>query len=141
MSTLTIGTNLVKMDEPCWSLKEIISPAADSKSVRRWQCISVVRNDRIAELRRDLGEAKLFQVSEFVIPGGVVDPDTGRGELLHTVGELIDIADYLREGPYTPPEKPEPYDLIGAYHDLSDRHQREQKRQTTIGTGGWIQRD
>ena len=140
MSKLLLGTNAVSLDEPAWSLKEILGPAPDSKSVRRFQVIKVVRGDRLAEFRRDLGRADRFTAGEFAIPGGVSDPATGRFELLHTVGELVDIADFLRSDAYQPLPTPEPSDLVGQYHDLPDRRRRASKRQSQFGPRAVIQR-
>ncbi len=140
MSKLILGTNTVSLDEPCWSLKEVLGPAPDYKSLRRWQIIKVIRNDRIAEYRRDLGPAETFKVGEIAIPGGVVDLATGRGELLHTVGELLDIAEYYRRGDLPDPEHPDPSDLIGAYYDLPDQAERERKRLSVMGPQVRVQR-
>jgi hypothetical protein len=141
MSKLVLGTNVVSFDEPCFSLKEIIAPAPDSKSLRRYQVLKVIRHgDKLAEMRRDLGPARGFQATEFVIPGGVADPQTGRVEILHTVGELVDIADLIRSDVYERPEPPKGADLIQGYYDSPDKKRRRRKRQSTFGYGGKTQR-
>ena len=140
MSKLILGTDVIRFDEPCFSLKEIIEPAPDSKSVRRTQVLKVMRGDSVAEFRRDLGLASSFKASEFVIPGGVADERNGRIEVLHTVGELQDIADYIRSDVYVPPERPEGIDLIQAYRDSFDKKRRHRKRLSQFGVGGKVQR-
>lgn len=140
MSRLLFGTDTVSMDEPCFSVKEFLAPAPDSRGVRRYQAIRVIRHgDRLAELRRDLGPAEAFKASEFVIPGGVVESG-GRIEILHTVGELVDIADYLRSGQYRPPEPPRGTNLIQEYRDRPDKRQRRRKRLSQFGPVARIER-
>ncbi len=137
---LIAGTDRVLLDELCWSLKEVNLPRPDSKGVHRYMVIKVVRNDRVVEYRRDLGPADNFKVGEIAIPGGVVDLATGRGEILHTVGELLDIAEYYRRGDLPDPEHPDPSDLIGAYYDLPDQAERERKRLSVMGPQVRVQR-
>ena len=137
---LMLGTDWARMDEPGFCLKEVNQPAPDSKSVRRYQIITVVRNDRLAQLRRDLGRAKRFKASEFAIPGGVKEDD-GRIYIEYTVGELVDVANHLRAGPFSRPDPPKARDLIGEYQDLPDKRQRQRKRLSTIGPVARIQRD
>ena len=91
------ATDHVLYDEPCYGLYEVNYKSPDRKSQRRFQVIVVVRNDNLAEYRKDLGRTKEFKgIDQFRIPGGVINETTGRIDILHTVGELIDIADYLR---------------------------------------------
>ena len=59
----------------------------------------VMRGDKPAEMRKDLGAAKSFKADQFRIPGGAMDETTGKFYIEHTVGELMDIADYLRTNP------------------------------------------
>ncbi len=140
MSTLLLGTVAVSLDEPAYSLKEILQPAPDSKSVRRVQDIAVVRADRVVHFQRDLGPADRFKATEFCVPGGVADPETGRIYIEHTVGELVDIADYLRSDQYRPPEPPRASNLIGQYRDLPDKRRRWRKRSSQFGAKVRIQR-
>lgn len=138
--SLILGTNAVTMDEPCFSLKELTQPAPDSKSVRRYQILRVIRQgDKLAEFRRDLGPASAFQADEFVIPGGVSDA-RGRMEIVHTVGELMDIADLVRSDRYDRPERPAPSDLIRQYQDLPDHRRRRRKAASQFGPAARIQR-
>jgi hypothetical protein len=93
--SLLPATLEVSYDEPAFNLSELIQPTPIG-APRRFQIILVIRNDALAEYRIDLGPASAFTTPEFRIPGGVVDEITGRGEILHTVGELKDIAIEMR---------------------------------------------
>ena len=90
-SDVVVATTHYNIDEPCIGLVEmdIQTPAG----WHRFQILNVIRNDRIAECRIDLG--KQTKADQFRIPGGVID-EKGHGEILHTVGELQEIADKLR---------------------------------------------
>jgi hypothetical protein len=112
---LIAGTTFVKMDEPCFSLKEENLQSPGSRGWRRYQIVKVVRDDKITEFRRDLGPARKYKASQILIPGGIRDIATGRGLILHTVAEMLDIADGWRNGeiykkevawtqPWTPPQ-------------------------------------
>lgn len=89
------GTTYTLLNEPCLGLYELNFKSPDQHSRRRYQIAVVIRGDKPAEYRRDLGKVKKG-VDQFRIPGGVVDRDTGRFNICHTVGELMDIADHLR---------------------------------------------
>jgi len=103
----------VSYDEPAFNLSELVQPIPVGKP-RRFQIILVIRDDALAEYRIDLGPASEFTTPEFRIPGGVVDEVTGRGEILHTVGELKDIATemHMRVAPIVHTR-----DIWGDYHD------------------------
>ena len=58
----------------------------------------MVRSDRLATFKEDLGPAKDFTVDQFQIPAWVMDDITGRVEIFHTVGQLREIADTMRLG-------------------------------------------
>jgi hypothetical protein len=115
MSSIIIGTDRVKMDEPCLMLAEY------DKAKERYQLIRVMRNDTSVEFTRKLGKSKNFVGSQFNIPGGCKDEVTGRWFIEHTVGELIDMANYLRERPLP---KPQGTDLLGQWA----REQEEKKK-------------
>ena len=115
MSNIVIGTNTVSLDEPCYNLSEVDLPGPGNRSINRYQILTVVRGDNLVELRRNLGLSKNFKASQFRIPGGVTDYLTGKFECLHKVGELIDIANHLREV-YPEPQLP-PSRLIKDYFE------------------------
>lgn len=98
MSDLVVGTNLVLDNEPCLALTETHIQSPGSKGFRRYQIIRVIRSDRVAEFRKDLGPAKKFKgVEQIAIPGGVIDGK--KIYIEHTVAELKDIADTIRGRP------------------------------------------
>ena len=140
MPELIAATNAVSMDEWAYSLKEVNEQSPNSKGWRRYMLIRVMRDDTLAEFRRDLGPARRFKADQFVIPGGVVDETTGRFELLHTVGELYDIAEHLRSPVYRRPERPVPTDLIGAYREQPERRKLWRKKRSTFGAQVRVQR-
>lgn len=93
------GTDYVKKDEPCLALYELNLQSPGSRGFHRYQIIHVIRNDKPTEFRKDLGLAKKTDIGQFRIPGGVIDEKTRRIYIEHSVGELMDIADYLRSKP------------------------------------------
>ena len=120
MSKLISAAIEVHLDEPAFNLVEMNLQAPDSSGWRRYQIISVVRGQRLAEYREDLGAAKDFTADAFRIPGGVWDAATRRMEVLHSVGELREVAEAIRLGPTVRPEIT-PRDLVSEYHDHVDR--------------------
>jgi hypothetical protein len=111
--SLLPATLEVSYDEPAFNLSELIQPIPVGEP-HRFQIILVVRDYALAEYRIDLGLAKGFTTPEFRIPGGIVDAVTGRGEILHTVGELKDIATemHMNVAPLVHTR-----DIWGDYHD------------------------
>lgn len=99
MSDLIQGTTYVLPDEPCLGLYELNFKSPDECARRRYQIIMVMRNDKPAEYRKDLGLAKTFKADQIRIPGGVKDDMTGHFHIEHTVGELMAIADQVRSKP------------------------------------------
>ena len=102
----------VNFDEPCLSLWEgNLSSDIPGYGWRRWQIIRVMRNDRIAEYREDMGSSLGFTATGIYLPGGLIVLNDGteetipldipydqirRIEIQATVGRLIDAADYHR---------------------------------------------
>jgi len=116
--------------EPCWYLSEINRPAPDSKSVRRYQTITVIRNDRRIKLERDLGDARLFG-EEFQLICGVPD-GKGGGEALYTVDEAIRMAQDMN---LTPPTKTEvkPKDWTKIFWENIEERNKWMKGQSIFG--------
>ncbi len=95
---IALGTTYVLKDEPCLGVFELNYQSPDSKGFHRYQIIQVARGDNILEYRKDLGKAKQYKgVDQFRIPGGVKRPN-GKIQIVHKVGELLDIAQQLRHG-------------------------------------------
>ena len=120
MTKLISATIEIHLDEPAFNLVELNLQSPDNSGWRRYQIISVVRGERLAEYREDLGAAKDFSADAFRIPGGVWDASTRRMEVLHSVGELREVAEAVRLGPTVRPEI-QPRDLSKEYHDHLDR--------------------
>ena len=94
MPNIICGTNVISLDEPCLGLYELNLQSPGSRGFHRYQIIHVMRGDRPTEMRRDLGMAKDIKTDQFRIPGGAME--NGKFYIEHTVGELIDIAEYMR---------------------------------------------
>lgn len=92
---LETATLAISLDEHAWSLRELNLPAPDFKGKRRFQIIEVVRGDRLVKWQLDMGPAKSFNADQFNLMGGFVD-ERGKGHCFHSVGELRDMADELR---------------------------------------------
>ena len=111
MSKLISAAIEVHLDEPAFNLSEVNLQAPDNSGWHRYQIISVVR---------DLGPKDTFTADSFRIPGGVWDSNTRRIEVLHSVGELREIAEYVRLGPTVKPVI-QNRDLVHDYNEHMDR--------------------
>ena len=120
MSKLISAAIEVHLDEPAFNLSEVNIQAPDNSGWRRYQIIYVVRGERMAEYREDLGPKDNFTADAFRIPGGVWDASTKRMEVLHSVGELREIAEYGRLGPTVKPQI-EKRDLVSEYNEHMDK--------------------
>lgn len=99
MPQIRAGAREISQDEPAFNLSEVNLQVPGKKGWRRYQIVTVVRGDKLADHMKDLGPRGSFKVEQFRILGGVVEEKTGRIEILHTVGELTEIADHLRHNP------------------------------------------
>ena len=120
MSKLISAAIEVHLDEPAFNLSEVNIQAPDNSGWRRYQIIYVVRGERMAEYREDLGPKDNFTADAFRIPGGVWDASTKRMEVLHSVGELREIAEYVRLGPTVKPQI-EKRELVSEYNEHMDK--------------------
>ena len=130
MAQLVTGAVDVQRDEPAFALAEVNLQSPDSSGWRRYQIIYVIRNDKLAEYREDLGPSENFTAEAFRIPGGVWDADTRRLEIMHSVAELKHIAEKVRLGPRIAPQI-QPRDIIGE-HDLIQEQQRQLMKELSI---------
>lgn len=94
---LEIGTSFILEDEPCFCLTE--DDLVIDRKRRRYRSYTVVRGDRLATYREDLGASKKFKTDPIRIMGGVKDPVTHRLYIEETVGSLLDIAREIRARP------------------------------------------
>ena len=122
----------ISYDELAYSLSELIQPSPLG-APRRFQIILVIRDNDLAEYRIDLGPSSDFTAPEFRSPGGIVDEITGRGEILHTVGELKDIAIEMRErGVPTLPRR----DIWQEFYAQQEEKEKSAIGYTIFGPGG-----
>ncbi len=91
---LLYGTTFIEESEPCMGLYEINLMAPDNKAFHRYQIINVMREDRPAEYREDMGLAKNCKADQLRILGGVTIE--GKFYIEETVGRLRLMADQLR---------------------------------------------
>ncbi len=97
----------------------------------------VVRADRLAEYREDMGPTKEFATREFRILGGV-PVGNGRYDILHTVGELCDIADAMHRKVF---DYEEEHKITGSsIYDYLEQLDRQRQRKSTFGPKSRIQR-
>lgn len=120
----------VNQDEPCLLLAELNLPTPDNRGRHRYQIAVVVRNDRPAEFRTDMGPETPEEEFRVV---GCVETGTGRIDVLHTVAELRDIADNLRERRSGWTRQIEPRDLVQGYHRYVDELSLRRRRVSVSG--------
>jgi len=85
-SIISIATTILG-NEKAMGIYEIHEQSPNNLGFHRYQIIHVIRGDRIAEFRRDMGLARNFvKVRQLRIPS----------YMEHTVDELIALADELR---------------------------------------------
>lgn len=100
MDIFITGTTYAEGDEFTLGLTEVNKVSPHDHRWHRYQIIRVVRDDRPADFTRDMGlKDGYLGIGQIAIIGGVIDALTGHMELFHTVDELKDIAQQLREKP------------------------------------------
>ena len=123
----------VRDDEPAWSLRE--RNQAAGVGYKRFQVITVVRNDDLAEWWTELGPAENFSAPEVEIPS----------LLVHTVAELREIADQHRWRDnywekFTAEQVAEST-LIPDFINQVEEHWKVIRNQSVFGPGGTTQRN
>lgn len=137
---LIVATTEVTEDEPCLGLHEINLQSPGSKGFHRYQIAYVMRADRPAARFVDLGAARKFKAPQFRIPGGAKDPITGRYKIVHTVGQLRDIADDIRAKRADLLADPNPVDFRQQLIDQSEQVRLLHRRASTSGPHITVQR-
>lgn len=99
MANILYGTHYISEDEPCLGLFEMNLQSPNNKGFHRYQIVYVMRGDKPAEYRKDMGLAKKFKFDQLRIPGGAYDETTNKYYVEHTVGELRELADDMRTNP------------------------------------------
>jgi len=107
---LKVITTTVTGNEPCLSLVEVHKNSPQGKGPFRYQILYVMRNDKPAEFSKKMGLASKYGgIRQFRVCGGVVDETTDKVYIEHTVDELIEMANQLRETP--------PFDLLDRFEN------------------------
>ena len=103
MSGLYKATHYVTDDEPCMNLAEVNLVSPHDGKWHRYEILMVIREDELAEYRRDMGLRSKFKHKEkpdgLRIVGGFYDPFTHERCIEETVGRLRDMAFQIREAP------------------------------------------
>ena len=102
----------------------------DSKGLRRYQAITVIRSDRKVRMERDIGDARLFG-EQFQLICGVPD-GKGGGESLYSVEEAMRLAQDMN---LKPPPKTEvkPRDWNKIFWDNVEEKNKWKRGQSTFG--------
>jgi len=124
----------VSPDEPCLRLSELYQLDENNSKLRRYQVTYVIRYDKPAKHMLDMGPYESFTTSEFHLPGAVKDERTGNVTIVHTVGELQDIANALRDQQQeeTAPRR----DIWQDYFNQLDQQKWLMSGHSTFGPGG-----
>lgn len=128
--------NILRPNEPAWSLEELNLTPPDYGAKRRYQIIKVVRGDALHEHHTDMGLVSEFGTTKQLnIIGGTVD-EQGRGHVWETVASLLDYADNLRYKEYDWDDIPamSADDYTAAYVDEQDKQQRSRSGRTISGS-------
>lgn len=98
MAKILYGTSWISEDEPCLGLFEIHEQSPGSYGFHRYQIIYVMRGDKPAEYRLDMGLVKddWLDTDTIRVLGGGYDEDEDKYYVEHTVGECREMADNLR---------------------------------------------
>jgi len=125
-----LSTTEIWSQEPCWHILEVNKQAPDSSGFRRYQYITVIRNDKKVKLERDLGDARLFG-EQFQLICGVPD-GKGGGEALYTVEEALLLAQEMN---LKPPPKTEvkPRDWNKIFWDNVEEKNKWQRGHSIFG--------
>ena len=125
-----LATSELWSHEPCYYLSEMNWMGPDSKGLRRYQAITVIRSDRKVRMERDIGDARLFG-EQFQLICGVPD-GKGGGESLYTVEEAMRLAQDMN---LKPPPKTEvkPRDWNKIFWDNVEEKNKWKRGQSTFG--------
>ena len=141
MGLIETTTTAIHTDEVCLNLVEMNLTRPGKPGLDRYMIVTVLRQEKPVDFWIDLGPASQFTRPQVRIPTGGQDPTTGKWWSEHNVGQAVEMANYIREGPF---EQPEPVfqtpDLIQIYLDQPDIRRRHRKKMSTFGHGQATQR-
>ncbi len=123
---MLLAATAINTDEWVWSLAERNLPTPDSKSIHRYQIMIVRRGDRLAEWRQDMGLASNFRRGEFRV----------QSFWYETVGQVRDIADYLRNQDEDWRDKIIAADIVDEYKIQQEMRKLQARGLSTFGPGG-----
>lgn len=129
------ATDIVTKDEKAWSLGERNLVRPPEFHLHRYQIVTVVRDDKLAEWWKDLGPAERFTAPEFEVPSFFE----------HSVAELREIATQQRErdtywGDFMAAQAADST-LISDFLNRVEENWKLIYNQSTFGPGGHVQRN
>ena len=110
-------TDYISPNEGAILYSEVNLPGPLFDEPHRFMVIKVIRNDKPAIYTQDLGPARNFVGVEVNIPGGQWDERTGKGETWDTVGNLMGIAELIRNRSVAETEAL----MVEAGHELTEK--------------------
>ena len=125
MSSLVLVSLQDSEDDPAFNYGEFFWDG------RRMRVIQLKRGDQFPQYWEDMGPEEDFTASEFYIPAYI--PSSYGIESAHTVGELMDIGNQMREVQIDK-DRVNRHDLIQGYLDQMERKQKGTL--STFGLGG-----
>ena len=125
---LFIGTNFVTDDDPCLLLEELNLQSPSSKGFHRYQILTVIRNDKPAQMKIDLGKAEGFTADQIIILGGVKDDVTGKFYIEETVGRLRNYAERYRNKPPIDKNELPRRDIIKEFTEQAETEMDKKKK-------------
>jgi hypothetical protein len=133
---MRIATLAVHEDEKAWRLSERNAVRPPGFKLHRYQVITVVRDDNLAEWWHDLGPAERFIAPEFEVPSFFE----------HSVAELREIAglQHRDAGPHWQQfmaEKAAESTLIPDFLEYVEENWKRIRNESTFGPGGATQRN
>ena len=130
VSRIELSSTEIMGHEPCYYISEMNKQAHDSSGFRRFQTITVIRNDRKVKFERDIGDSRLFG-EQFQLVCGVPN-GKGGGEALYTVEEAIRMAQTMN---LKPPEMSQrkPRDLRQMYLDNIEERNKWKRGASVFG--------
>lgn len=126
----------LRPNEPAFLLREVQAPAPDFRGKHRYQCIAIVRNDRLVRWVKDMGPWEAYPNKEVNVIGG--NFDAAPFEVWETVATIQATADDIRNAPEVDPWPelltPTTDDYNNFFEDEQDRRDRLTSGRKTIGT-------
>ena len=120
-------------NEPALLLIERNEMSPDMGGWRRYQTMFVVRNNEVSKFMADMGPREGYIAGAFNCIGGNPELQRTRWDTWHTVAELREQADVMRESLTRRQISQEAPDLIGGYHRQLEEEDLAQQHVSQIG--------